>query len=424
MFKSVRRSFAKTTDTLIAGLDIGTSKVCCVIARIESTGDVRILGIGYQATRGIRSGTIIDMESLQNAVAQAVHQAEEQADETIEDVYVSISPALCVSKTIKVELDIQGHCVDDADIRKIVQQAVASIKSPNHLVIHTIPINYEIDTVQGIRDPRGMFGDDLKAKIHMLFASKTPLRNLTACVERCRLEVASYVASVYASGLACLVEDELDLGVTLIDLGAGTTSIGVFHNGKLAYVDYIPIGGAHVTSDIARCLSTPLHQAERIKTLYGTTMISPSDGRETIAVPQIGEADVTKNIQQVAKSELTQIIRPRVEEIFEKVKAKIAAHPSSRLAGRRVVLTGGGSLLSGVAEFAGMILEKQTRLGRPLHQQGVPDNARVPSFSTCSGLLTYGQQQKGPLAMLAAKRENDNESTSLGRLSQWWKENF
>ncbi len=420
-FKLMRNHFSKSNETLVAGLDIGTSKVCCAVGRIESSGDLTVLGYGFYASRGLKGGTIVDMEALQDAVAHAVHGAENMADEVIEEVFVSISPALCQSKTVQVGLPISSHPVDDDDIKKIIQQAVGSVQKEQAVVIHNIPMNYDIDGVSGIRDPRGMFGDMLRAKIHLMQCSKAPLRNLTACVERSHLDVAGFVSSVYASGLSTLVEDELDLGVTLVDMGAGSTTIGLFYNGKLAHVDVVSMGGAHVTSDIARAFSTPLIQAERLKTLHGTALIAPADARESVLVPQIGDEDSSKG-HQITKAELTEVIRPRVEEVFEKVKAKIEVSPFHKYVGRRLVLTGGASLLSGVPELAALILDKQMRLAKPLHLSGLSQVARVPSFSACAGLMIYGQKQKGPYAMLASKRGASN--SPFGRIGGWLRENI
>jgi cell division protein FtsA len=420
-FKSMRRNFARHNKTIVAALDIGTSKVCCAIARIETTGELTVLGYGFQASRGLRGGMIVDMESLQTSVAHAVHGAEEMAGETIEEVYTSISPTLTFSKTVRVDLPISGHPVDDDDIKKIIQQAIASIQKTQGVVIHNIPLNYDIDGASGIRDPRGMFGELMRAKIHLLSSPKTPLRNFSACVERSHLDIAGFVSSVYASGMATLVDDEIDLGVTLIDMGAGATSIGLFFNGKLAHVDYVPVGGAHVTADLARCFSTPLIQAERLKTLHGSALVSPSDGRETVLVPQIGDEDQGKG-HQINKAELTHIIRPRIEELFEAVKQKLDKHPAHKYVGRRLVLTGGGSLLTGLPEMAGFVLDKQARLAKPLHINGLVEAARVPAFSTCAGLLIYGKKQKGPFAMLARRREDTKGK--FGRVGLWFKENF
>lgn len=420
-FGLMRNRFSKPNETIVAGLDIGSSKVCCAIGRIESNGDLRVLGYGFYASRGLRGGMIVDMEALQEAVAHAIHSAEDMSGETADDVFVSISPALCQSKTVRVDLNISSHPVDDDDIKKIIHQAVASLEKEQAVVIHNIPMNYDIDGVSGIKDPRGMFGDLLRAKIHLMQAPRTPLRNLTACVERSHLDVAGFVSSIYASGLSTLVEDELDLGVTLVDMGAGSCSIGLFFNGKLAHVDYVPIGGGHVTSDIARVFSTPLIQAERLKTLHGSALVSPVDGRESVVVPQIGDEDNAKG-QQISKSELTEVIRPRIEETFEKIKERVSLSPFHKYVGRRMVLTGGGSLMSGVPEISGIVMDKQTRLAKPLHLTGLSQVARVPSFATCAGLMIYGQNQRGPYAMLASRREE--APSKFGRVGQWVKDTF
>ena len=204
-------------------------------------------------------------------------------------------------------------------------------------------------------------------------------------------------------------------------MGAGTSSVGLFYNSKLAQIDYIPIGGAHVTSDIARCLSTPLINAERIKTLYGTTMVSPSDGREMISVPQIGEEETSKG-SQISKSELTQIIRPRVEEMFESIKQKLDQHPAYKMAGRRLVLTGGASLLSGITELQAWFWTNRRAWENLFTSKGISEGTRSPTFASCAGLLIYGQRQKGPFAMFARKREAP--TTSFGRFGMWLKENF
>ncbi len=417
-FQSLRRGFSKVNDSIVAGLDIGASKVCCAIARIESSGDLSIIGYGFHPSKGIRGGMIIDMESLQDSVAHAVHSAEEMSRETINDVYVSVSPAICTSKIVGIDLSISGHPVDDNDIKKIVQQSLSSINKNQAVVIHSIPLNYEIDGVSGIKDPRGMFGEILKSKINLMLCSHTPLRNLSACVERSHLDVAGFVSSIYSSGLSTLVHDELELGVTLIDIGASSSGVGLFFNGNLAHIDYVPIGGAHITSDIARCFSTPIMQAEKLKTLYGSSILSPADGRESVTIPQIGDDDASK-AKQVNKSEIVDVIKSRVEEIFEKIKEKIIAHPSHRYVGHRLVLTGGSSMLNGIIDIAETTLDKKARIAKPANINDLVDKIKVPSFANCAGLLKYAQQQKGPYAMLASRRSSS--SISLNKLINWLK---
>jgi cell division protein FtsA len=225
--------------------------------------------------------------------------------------------------------------------------------------------------------------------MHLITAAAGPLRNLQTCVERCHLDIQSLVISPYASGLATLVEDEMDLGVTVIDMGGGTTTIAVFFDGHVIYTDSLAIGGGHVTNDIARGLSTPLAHAERMKTLYGNCIPSPADEREVISVPQVGEEDPA-NATTIPKSILVGIIQPRLEETFELVRSRLEHGGYGKIAGRRVVLTGGASQLSGVRELAALVLDKQVRMGRPIRIGGLAEATGGPAFATAVGLLAYG----------------------------------
>ena len=381
-------------------------------------------GSRIHATQGMRAGIIISMDLLYQSIVQAVNLAEEEAQETIKTAYVSISSLLCHSKSLRVELKITGHPIDNDDLKKVFAQAISSAQGKNYHVLHTLPLGYRIDADDGIKDPTGMYGDVLESRIHLMMAPKSSLRNLSACIEKCHLEVDHYVSSLYAAGLATLVEDELELGVGLLDIGAESTSIGIFHNNTLAFAQTIPLGGMHITTDIARAFSTPMREAERLKVLYGSALVSPADGRSSLLVPQIGEEDAGKG-RQINKAELTAIIRPRVEELFEGVRDKLKNLPGSLLSGRRLVITGGGSLLPGIQELAALILEKQARIAKPLHINGLQDAYRVPGFSVCHGLLMYAKTQ-------AYQNEGNNvypmkpkgKNRPLMHMGKWLKENF
>ena len=422
LFRSVRKGLNKNNTGLLSALDIGSSKVNCCITRPLHDGSLKVLGVGQYATRGIRGGAIVDMHMLEMAIRGAVHDAEKTAGETIHEVVVSVSPNLVHAAMVRVEANISGHAIDDTDVRKILSQATQSSEKSGCDIIHSIPAAYMIDGIQDIRDPRGMYGDVLNCNVLVLSAQRSPLRNLYACVERCHLEVTDIVVSPYASGLATLVSDELDLGATLIDMGAGSTSIAIFNDGHLTHVDFVPMGGAHVTNDLARGLSTPLAQAERIKTLYGSAMVSPSDSREMIAAPQIGEDAHTKGTQ-VTKAEVTRIIRPRVEEIFELIRERLRSIEMDKIVGKRLVLTGGSSQLAGVRELASLILDKQGRIGRPLYIKSEDEKITSPAFATCAGLLEYIRSEK---ILSATHNENNNSEflNGFGRLGNWVKNNM
>ena len=265
----------------------------------------------------------------------------------------STSPAAIPhSQTIGVEVAIAGQEVSDGDLRKVLDFSTVYQSPQDRRLIHSIPVSYSIDGSRGIRDPRGMFGDKLGVDMHLVTAAAGPLRNLQTCVQRCHLDIQALVVSPYAAGLATLVEDEMELGVTVIDMGGGTTTIAVFFDGNAVFTDAIPIGGGHVTNDIARGLSTPLVHAERMKTLYGNCIPSPADERDMITVPQVGEEDPAQSTT-IPRSILVGIVQPRMEETFELVRSHLEAGGFNKIAGRRVVLTGGASQLSGVARAGG-----------------------------------------------------------------------
>lgn len=310
-----RKPRKRQGDT-IAALDVGSSKIACFIARADGDGPPRVIGIGHQLSEGMRHGSIVNMEALQQAISAAVVTAEQMAGETIERVTVTISGAQLVSQTIDLELPLNGRDVTDSDLNRVITQGQGlgheEFQGQALELIHTLPVGYAIDHQKGIRDPVGMTGSTLHTQLHLVSAAFGPARTLAACVARCHLEVEKLVASPYASGLACLVEDEMDLGCQVIDMGAGTTSIGVFFDGNVVYCDGIPVGGAHVTNDIARGLTTSLAHAERLKTLYGNAISSSMDEREIIDVPLVGE-EAPENANHVPKSHLIRIIQPRLE---------------------------------------------------------------------------------------------------------------
>ncbi len=416
----------KTRTGIIAALDIGSSKVCCVVARSEPGGAPRVVGIGHVVAKGVRSGAITGMDDAEASILAAVNGAEKMAGETIAKVIVNCSAGAPVSETINVDVAIAGHEVNETDIRRVLDQGRVP-RTNGHAdrdLVHSIPVGFAIDGNRGNRDPRGMFGDRLGASMHVVTAAASALRNLSTVVQRCHLDIEDLVVSPYASGLSTLVEDEMDLGVTLIDMGGGTTSLAVFFDGAVVHTDVAPIGGNHVTSDIARGLSTPLAEAERLKTLHGSATSGAIDERELIDVPLVGE-ERRGAPNHVPKSFLNQIIQPRLEETFEVVRARLESSGYDKLAGRRVVLTGGASQLQGVRELAGLILDKQVRLGRPLRISGLPEAASGPAFATSTGLVGYAVAGPTDAARHGhAPLMRPVPAGLFGRIGSWLKENF
>ncbi|HSJ97045.1 MAG TPA: cell division protein FtsA, partial [Myxococcota bacterium] len=354
---------------LQAALDIGSSKIACFIGRAEGEG-VRVLGVGHQSSRGVRCGAIVDPDEAETGIRAAVQQAERMAGEAVASVTVNLSVGQPRSHRIVVEGPLSGREVQDRDLRRLLTEALNQFHEPDRVVAHAIPLSWSVDEDRGVRDPRGMFGRMLGVEMHIVTVAAGPLRNLAACVERCRLDIRAVAATPYASGLSALVEDERNLGALIIDMGGGTTSVAAFAEGALAYIDVIPVGGMHVTTDIARGLSTPVASAERIKTVFGSVLESPDDDQELIPTPQIGEEEYG-GVNHTPRSMLTQIIKPRLEETFEIVRERLRTAAVDRASGRRCVLVGGAAQLPGVRELAARILEKQVRIGKPERVHGL-----------------------------------------------------
>ncbi|NQW01600.1 MAG: cell division protein FtsA [Rhodospirillales bacterium] len=415
---------------LVAALDIGSTKIGCLIAKpgADATGGkiqkARIVGIGHQVSKGVRSGIVVDMDSVEQAIRSTVEAAEKMAGENIDEVVVNINIGKPKSRLIAYEVSIAGHEIGDADLRRILDpQGLVENEPVGTEVIHNIPVGYSIDGNKGIRDPRGMFGERLGVNMHIISAESGPVRNLETAIARCHLGIESKVLGAYASALACVVEDERQMGVTCVDMGGGTTSIAVFFDGELVHTDSIPVGGQHVSNDIARGLATSLQHAERMKTLYGNAIPSTNDDREVIKVPLVGEEN-NPEAGQIPRSMLVGIIRPRIEETLEMVRDRLAAAGFNKVAGRRMVLTGGAGQLPGLPELAGTILDKQVRVGKPMTMDGLAEAASGPAFSTCVGLLSHALDRKRNLPNDVFRQESFKAEGRLGRLGHWLKENF
>lgn len=288
-------------------------------------------------------------------------------------------------------------------------------------LIHTIPTFFRLDGNDGIRDPRGMFANTMQVDINLVTGEAGALRNMATCVERCHLDISALCVDSYASGLSSLVEDEINLGCTVINIGAGVTSFAVFHSGFMIYCDAFPMGGQHITSDIARGLTTSLEHAERLKIMYGSAMAAQTDEGEMIDVIKLGEDDRTKP-NHVPRSFLIGIMQPRIEEILETVRARLDDSGLSHIIGRRVVLTGGSSQIPGIKDLAVHVLDRQVRLGRPIGLTGVPDATSGAAFATVAGLLKYAaaHAHEMPAEIMARARPE----SFVERAKIWLRENW
>ncbi len=368
-------------------LDIGTTKVICLIGRVEGDGRLRVLGMGWQRGRGVRGGGITDLDEAERAIRGAVAQAEDMSDHRLRSVTVNLSCGQPESRLFNVQWPVGGRAVTEADIRRVVQEGRARAVSEGRETIHALPLTFSVDETAGVSDPRGHHCEQLTARLHVIDATTMALRNLAATTQRAELEIGELVSAPLCAGMSTLVEDERELGATVIDMGGGTTGMAVFSEGQLLHTAQLPVGGVHVTNDLARMLSTTVAAAERIKTMKGSTLSSPEDDREFLTVPMVGEDE--HNHSRIPVSMVISVITPRLEETFELVRDRLEGAGLGRAAGTRVVLTGGASQLVGAREMAARILNRQVRLGRPAVLRGLPDAATGPAFAVSAGLLLW-----------------------------------
>jgi cell division protein FtsA len=425
---------AARRSVVVAALDVGSSKVVCLIGRLRPRApqqvltrrshSVDVIGFGHTVARGTKAGTVVNLVQAEDAIRCAVDAAERMASVEIESVVLSISSGRPSSELFAAEIEILGSAVSENDIARVLAAGGRHSLRDGRAILHSLPVGYSIDGVNGIRDPRGMLGARFGVDMHVATTDVAAARNLMLAVERCHLDVEAMAASPYVAGLAVLADDEADLGAAVVDMGAGTTTVAAFQAGRLVHIDGFALGGHHVTMDLARGLNARITDAERIKTLYGTVLSGGSDERDMITVPPLDEHE-REPAQFVSRATLVSIIKPRVEEILEMVRDRLAACPIAADRRGHVVLTGGASQLDGVPELAARLIGRPVRLGRPLGIAGLPDAAKGPAFAVAAGLLVY--PQAAHLEHFEARRKRQLMTGTGGyfaRVGRWLRESF
>jgi len=421
-------------SALVAALDVGSSKVACLIARLRPhppqqvltrrSHAVEVIGFGHTEARGMKAGGVVNLAQAEDAIRQAVDAAERMAKVEIEAVVLSISSGRLAGELFAADVDIVGSGVSDGDIARVLAAGSRHSQRDGRAVLHSLPVGYSIDGADGVRDPRGMLGGRFGVDMHIATTEIAAARNLMLAVERCHLAVEAMVASPYVSGLSVLADDEADLGAAVVDMGAGTTTMAVFVGGRFIHLEGFALGGQHVTSDIARGLNARIADAERIKTLYGSVLLGGSDERDMITVPPISD-DEREQAQFVSRATLVHIIKPRIEEILEMVRDRLAASPFAAEPRGRVVLTGGASQLTSLPDLAARILGRSVRIGRPLGIAGLPDAAKGAAFAVAAGLLVY--PQAAHLEHFEPRRKRHHVTGTGGyftRVGRWLRESF
>jgi cell division protein FtsA len=389
MSRRESRAAAARAEKLITALDIGSWKVSALIAERGENGELTVLGTGQRESRGVRRGYVADMSATELAVREAVEQAERIAGVNIEDVWVSFSAGGLVSNIASVEVELGGHRIEQHDIDALLAAGRDSIDPAGRMVLHAQPTLYTLDGLNGVTNPRGLHADKLGVDIHVVAAEPSPVRNLDLCVRSAHLEVKAIVASPVATGMACLSEEERELGVALVELGAGVTNVSLFASGLLVGLASIPMGAADITDDIASAFGTRRAQAERMKCFYGSATATPRDNHDMIEVAPISAEEGQGEAARITRAQLIAMIRQRLEHLFGEIGKALADMHFTGPNARQVVLTGGGAELKGIADYAQGLLGRSVRVGRPRGLTGLPDAHSGPAFATLAGLTRY-----------------------------------
>ena len=414
-------------STIVAAIDMGSTKISCLIGeaiiqrgRADAAPSLRVLGLGQTASRGIRSGAVIDVNEAECAIRVAVDAAERQSQTSISKVMVSISGGRPQTQCRAGATRTQTGVVGPRDLDLAIQQAVATAELSRRSVLHLHPVNHTLDGVNQIDQPLGLHGEALQVDIGITTVDPSFLRNMTMAIERAHLHPAGFVLAPYAAAKAALTSDEMDLGTVLIDMGGAVTSLAYLRGGKLVAAESLNLGGLHLTNDVAQGLSTSIAHAERMKTLFGNVLSGGHGERELLAVPLLGERG-TDSVQKVPKSYLNNILRARAEEMLELVNARLATSPFAASAGVKVVLTGGTSQLAGLRELAANVLCRPVRLGQAAALTGLSEHARTGSLAAASGALLYAANPNQHYAMPAAS-QIELQRARMGyarRVGQW-----
>ena len=392
---------APTTDQpLIAALDIGSSKVSALIATKDGEDRLRVLGTGQRESRGVKRGYVTDIEKSEFAVREAVELAERMSGVTIDDVWASYGAGGLISDVANVEVELGGHQVEQSDISELLSAGRTAIDRGGKMVLHAHPALYTIDGAQEVQQPVGLHADRLGVDIHVIAADPAPLRNVDYIIRAAHLGVKAIVASPIASALACLSEEERELGVALVELGAGVTNVSLHYGGILVGLRSIPLGARDISDDIAATFGVNRRDAERLKCFYGSAMTSPRDNHELIDANHIGAEEGAEPVR-ITRAQLMTVIRHRVEELTAQIDSALKGLGFGGPVGRPVVLTGGGAELKNVADYMQGVLGRTVRVGRPRTLAGLPDAHSGPAFSTLVGLALLGGSRSGDIRDIA-----------------------
>ncbi|MEM1075242.1 MAG: cell division protein FtsA [Pseudomonadota bacterium] len=422
---------------VVAILDVGTAQVSCLVLRFDGAapdgeeGEIgslagqsgfRVIGAGFIQSRGVKFGEICAMPETERAIRTALQNAQKMAGIRVDHAIACFAGAEPRSYGLDAQIPLDGEAVREDDVARVLAACDVPDYGAGREVLHAQPVNFALDHRSGLSDPRGQLGNTLSVDLHMLTVDGAAIQHLAHCIKRCDLELAGIASSAYVSGIAALVEDEQELGAACIDLGGGTTSVSIFIKKHMIYADTVRMGGDHVTSDISMGLQIPMASAERIKTLHGGVHATGMDDRERISIGG-DTGDFEHDRRTASRAEVIGIMRPRVEEILEEVRARLDAAGFDHLPSQQIVLTGGASQIPGLDGLASKILGQQVRLGRPLRVHGLPQAATGPAFSSVVGLSLFAAHPQDEWWDFDIPTDS-YPNKSLKRAVKWFKDNW
>ena len=397
---------------MIVGLDIGTSKVVAIVGELTPEGDMEIVGIGSHPSKGLKKGVVVNIESTVQSIQRAVEEAELMAGCQIHSVYAGIAGNHIRSLNSHGIVAIRDREVFQPDVERVIDAAQAVAIPADQQILHILPQEYVVDTLEGVKEPLGMSGVRLEAKVHLVTCAVNAAQNIEKCIKRCGLEVEDIILEQVASGYSVLTEDEKELGVCLVDIGGGTSDIAIFNDGAIRHTAVIPIAGDQVTNDIAMALRTPTPNAEELKIKYACALATLTGENETIKVPGVaGRPD-----RDLSRQTLAEVVEPRYDELFTLIQAELRRSGFESLVAAGIVLTGGTSKMEGVVELAEEIFHMPVSIGRPQGVTGLADIVKNPIYSTAVGLLLYGGEQQNDGLVLPS---NAGMVTVVGRVRNW-----
>jgi cell division protein FtsA len=402
-------------------LDLGSSKIACIAAHIDKREQPRILSQNLHHSKGVRSGTILDLKDAENSIIGAIYALEKGSGKNVKQVTLSLTGYGTKSYYINSKIKLANQPISEQDIKKLIKKALLEIKLKNQEIIHYFPIAFSLDDNNSIEDPTGMLGKELGCELHIITANSNMLANITNCFAKCHVEINNILLAIYASGIACLTEDEKNLGSIIIDMGARTTSFGVFILGKLIYTSYIDLGSFHITSDIAKVFSVSINTAEKLKILYGNAIPSSFDKDNVISIED-SEMDGPYSIRPTITSKyLAEVINSRLEELLFMVQAEHDRVVANNMIAYRIIITGGGAMLRGTKELASKIFEKQVRIGKPETLSGFVEDYNPHIYSTAIGMI---KNQSLKIQKNSFDINHNNDTSWFKKFLVWLKENI